>query len=288
MYSVSFDLETITPLFMAGADGRTPELRPPSFKGMMRFWWRAMRMEDDIQTLSANEAILFGGAAEGQGKSDIAIRISDHNLKSNLYSPLPHKQARFRIPGFEARQKFKCIISVRQPYQNLAISAFKLSILLGGFGKRSRRGFGALSYREFKDLDEVMEELEEANNIISSHVKIDKNISKKKSKHVATVLVRDVNQNTPKYPRVQEIYLGHSESSSPESILKKIGRAAHRYRNNALGTIRPQRVASPVIATIVEVNQKFYPVITKLTSHFPSSLKYNINRQDDFINEVLQ
>ena len=31
MYSVSFDLETITPLFMAGADGKTPELRPPSY-----------------------------------------------------------------------------------------------------------------------------------------------------------------------------------------------------------------------------------------------------------------
>ncbi len=41
MKSIKFTLETITPLFLAGADGQTPELRPPSIKGMMRFWWRA-------------------------------------------------------------------------------------------------------------------------------------------------------------------------------------------------------------------------------------------------------
>jgi len=52
MYSVSFNLETITPLFMIGADGKTPELRPPAFKGMMRFWWSAMRAKEDIPTLS--------------------------------------------------------------------------------------------------------------------------------------------------------------------------------------------------------------------------------------------
>ncbi|MBW2077681.1 MAG: type III-B CRISPR module RAMP protein Cmr1 [Deltaproteobacteria bacterium] len=169
MHQIIFELETITPLFMAGADGRTPELRPPSFKGMMRFWWRAMRAEDDIQTLSKNEAILFGGTEEGQGKSKITIRISDHNLKSNSYSPLPHKQARFRVPGLEPRQKFKCIICVEQRYQKVAISAFKLSTLLGGFGKRSRRGFGALCYRKFDDFDEIMEEIEEANNIMAPH-----------------------------------------------------------------------------------------------------------------------
>jgi len=56
MYSVSFELETITPLFMAGADGITPELRPPSFKGMMRFWWRAMRADNDWKQLAKDEA----------------------------------------------------------------------------------------------------------------------------------------------------------------------------------------------------------------------------------------
>ncbi len=42
MRSITFECETITPMFLACADGKTPELRPPSIKGLMRFWWRAM------------------------------------------------------------------------------------------------------------------------------------------------------------------------------------------------------------------------------------------------------
>ncbi len=42
MKTIEFECETITPMFLAGADGKTPELRPPSIKGLMRFWWRAM------------------------------------------------------------------------------------------------------------------------------------------------------------------------------------------------------------------------------------------------------
>ncbi len=42
MKTIEFECETITPMFLAGADGKTPELRPPSIKGLMRFWWRAI------------------------------------------------------------------------------------------------------------------------------------------------------------------------------------------------------------------------------------------------------
>jgi len=45
---VTFECEVITPMFMAGADGRKPELRPSEFKGMMRFWWRAAKAMDNI------------------------------------------------------------------------------------------------------------------------------------------------------------------------------------------------------------------------------------------------
>lgn len=38
----------ITPMFMAGADGKTPELRPSEIKGMMRWWWRAIKAENNI------------------------------------------------------------------------------------------------------------------------------------------------------------------------------------------------------------------------------------------------
>ncbi|SHO81241.1 CRISPR-associated RAMP Cmr1 [hydrothermal vent metagenome] len=42
MEKIVFECETITPIFMYGADATIPELRPASIKGVMRFWWRAI------------------------------------------------------------------------------------------------------------------------------------------------------------------------------------------------------------------------------------------------------
>ncbi|HID77150.1 MAG TPA: type III-B CRISPR module RAMP protein Cmr1, partial [Planctomycetaceae bacterium] len=32
----------VTPMFCAGADEQRAELRLPSFKGALRFWWRSL------------------------------------------------------------------------------------------------------------------------------------------------------------------------------------------------------------------------------------------------------
>ncbi|MBK9462163.1 MAG: type III-B CRISPR module RAMP protein Cmr1 [Sphingobacteriales bacterium] len=42
MHTITFTCETITPMFLSGANQDVPELRPPSIKGALRFWWRAM------------------------------------------------------------------------------------------------------------------------------------------------------------------------------------------------------------------------------------------------------
>lgn len=276
-------LETITPLFMAGADRKTPELRPPSFKGMMRFWWRAMRAENDIKRLAKDEAKIFGGTGKGEGKSKIQIRISYNKLNTKSYSPLPHKNKQFSIPAIY-NQKFRCILNGEELYKKEALSALKLSLLLGGFGKRSRRGFGSVSYKSFNNFEELIDEIEKTNTITNNPMSINKN----KSNDSRIVLTRNINLKEPEYPRIYEIYMGEKGASSADSVLNKIGRASHAHRDNALGTIiKPHRVASPIIATVVKINQAYHPIITKLTSHFPASLNYNINKQDAFINGVL-
>lgn len=71
-------------MFMAGADGITPELRAPSIKGALRFWWRAMNghlVEEkngkwDYSLLKAKESEIFGDAGDSFGKSKIQILIS--------------------------------------------------------------------------------------------------------------------------------------------------------------------------------------------------------------------
>ncbi len=47
-------------MFLAGADGTTPELRAPSIKGALRFWWRAMNGHLSLEELRKQESDLFG------------------------------------------------------------------------------------------------------------------------------------------------------------------------------------------------------------------------------------
>ncbi len=73
--TISFECETITPMFLSGADGRTPELRPPSIKGMMRFWWRALHGHLAIEKLKEKEAEIFGASDEKIGRSKFSIQV---------------------------------------------------------------------------------------------------------------------------------------------------------------------------------------------------------------------
>lgn len=91
----------VTPLFLGGPDQHCDgTLRPPSFKGALRFWWRALNWPhfratttdaDALRKLHAEEARLFGSAANevdgersgGQGCFLLSVR--------------PLKTRRFRV-----------------------------------------------------------------------------------------------------------------------------------------------------------------------------------------------
>lgn len=89
MRSITFECEVITPMFLAGADGKTPELRPPSIKGLMRFWWRAMNGHLPPKKLKKREAEIFGGSGKNEGRSKISIRILPKNILLGRKKQLP-------------------------------------------------------------------------------------------------------------------------------------------------------------------------------------------------------
>ena len=50
METITFNCRFITPAFLGGANPKgTPELRPPTIKGALRFWWRAQRGISDLK-----------------------------------------------------------------------------------------------------------------------------------------------------------------------------------------------------------------------------------------------
>src|SRR3989338_2067412 len=76
---ISFDIETVTPMFLAGADGKTAELRPASLKGLLRYWWRALQAESDLSRLRDNESGIFGSVDRG---GSFSIQIKHEPFKS--------------------------------------------------------------------------------------------------------------------------------------------------------------------------------------------------------------
>ena len=116
-----FECETITPIFMYGADGKTPELRPASIKGVMRFWWRAINGDSDIGKLKEDESEIFGSTEK---KSSFSIKIEDYEFKGK-HIPKNHK---FKIVFLLSS---RCDLNIE--------IFFKIVVLLGGFGKSAKK-----------------------------------------------------------------------------------------------------------------------------------------------------
>jgi CRISPR-associated protein Cmr1 len=188
MKTIILKCKIIIPMFMSGADGRNPELRPSEFKGMMRFWWRAMRADDNIEKLRKDEAKIFGGSGEEQGKSKVIIKVypqpkkedigfnikRDFNLQWQynrntnslegedigigylLYSAtLPNKERAYIKPDFQFNIELSSYDE--ESFKN-ALASLWAAIYLGGFGTRARRGAGNIE-TEVVDLNEGLCEL---------------------------------------------------------------------------------------------------------------------------------
>ena len=82
--TVDATYRVVTLMFCGGADPRqSAELRLPSFKGVLRFWWRALawgRLGGNLDEIHKQEARLFGSAEGGQSR--VVMRLKG--------TPRPH------------------------------------------------------------------------------------------------------------------------------------------------------------------------------------------------------
>lgn len=177
METITFECELITPMFMYGADGKKPELRPPSIKGAMRFWWRAMNGHLPIDELREKEAAIFGGS-EGDGKkSSFSIRIQNEKITPVLKSwPRSHKtdginthrqidildylcfgpmqydknskSNQFSRNSINCGSTFHLLISVKnEKLKEEILQTLSLLNCFGSLGSKSRNGFGSFKYQ---------------------------------------------------------------------------------------------------------------------------------------------
>jgi CRISPR-associated protein Cmr1 len=180
------DLETIeatyravTPMFLGGADNEQAEFRLPSFKGMLRFWWRALawgRYGGELEEIHRKEAELFGSAEQDIGQAQFMMKVdgdfpdpipanrdltySRGNRKRETvgdgvcylgYGVLDYRGSLERQclpPGFEFTVRILPKPGIDEDLRDSLVDALRAVGLFGGLGSRVRRGFGSLSLVE--------------------------------------------------------------------------------------------------------------------------------------------
>jgi CRISPR-associated protein Cmr1 len=158
-------VRTVTPGFLHGADpAGDPELRPPAFRGVMRYWLRValggVIGDTNMAGLHKLETAVFGSTSAG---SPVSVRISGDPGKVNAplmpHKPWPRRQAFaaggnmqvvMTMPYHRDPATWKRVLNLNSSSEldptvwNMACAALRLALTFGGVGQRGRRGFGAL------------------------------------------------------------------------------------------------------------------------------------------------
>lgn len=297
--------ETLTPMFLAGADKKTPEIRVPSIKGCMHYWWRAAQHATNQPDLKRAEEQLFGSSDQEIGGSRFRLRVSDIgqlNQDHERKAMLPHKTGN----GALNRRFFSGSFSVNLCSRSMTLcdhvaAITELTAILGGLGKRTRRGFGAFYIKP----DAALPEDTEDNNLtafitrtgqlltrIAAAPSYRQSIDNATNTAVLTYVSAPPSGHLPDYyyPTILEI-MTKKRIQSIDDILTIIGNKSHffaqRKFNNACGSGAPRRQSSPICFSFYRYQGVDYVVTTLLASSINTDRAKDITIQKQFRNEVL-
>ncbi len=145
MKKLTFELEFITPAFIGGADPKDAELRPASFVGLLRWWWRVVLATfiRNTEELFKYESLLFGSQDRA---GSVYLRLENvpkasQEMNENFY--ILGQGARER-KYIDARQRFKVVLICEDKYVKLLESLSRLAFNFGGIGYRARKGLGSM------------------------------------------------------------------------------------------------------------------------------------------------
>jgi len=283
MHKITFTCETITPMFLSGADGQTPELRAPSIKGALRFWWRALNGHLALPELKKQEGSIFGDTSR---KSKFSICVIPKRIQKGKQKPVLHK--RYVLPCILEGSTFDVTFRIPNEYSYWNIEKcsklFELVTLLGGFGKRVRRGMGSVdiidcSNKRWNKHENSLEHIFHLIQPFSKHY-----ILKDNSISI------NFSGGMQYFPWIRQIQLGEHNSN----LLQDISDTTHIiHRNNnsrsyeaSLGHAKRGRFASPIYVSVTKGSIK--PLITTLNP-VPNRSGRDIDSrlQDEFKNRIL-
>jgi len=250
---ITFEIETITPMFLAGADQGRAELRAASIKGLLRFWWRALQAESDINELRKKEAKIFGSSEEKTGgESSFSLRVvhdtplkptKDKFPKQNIqvaskgktfsvnileylaYGTLENKKGEgnlFNREYIPCSTRFDMILTIKDDsYEKEILRTFLVFSLFGGIGSRSRNGFGGF---HVLNIEQKLES-----------IKSDFSLSKLYSKENLNRLIKETDITPyPSFSKKTKIFKAKNTHDSWDKALGEIGKIYRGIRSSDL------------------------------------------------------
>lgn len=269
MSRIELELWYDSPALVFGSDQKVPEHRAPSIRGQLRYWARAIigARTTDLQEVWRQESAAFGSTGAG---SPIIVRVSE------IY---PHKNEigeRNVLPG-NSRFTSECILESSPltvwcysrpaiPVNTLFEKSLTVWLLLGGIGKRSRRMFGSPgidSVSGFNDsiLAEILKSYDTPSDYTSAVKKaleyiVEPNNSLTRPPEFPTL--------HPKYSQVIIGKRGFGSAGKASLDLFRLFKSYNSHINvtGIFGKIHGGRRASPLIAQVRRIGDKYYPVLT--------------------------
>lgn len=163
MDTITAKFSVNTPLFMIGANQAKAEIRAPSIKGVIRFWWRALHYAEakTLPVLKQREEALFG-STKRQSSVRFAIEYGQKQLPTDSPGATPkwlqgkkgcvylgygviNVQEHLERPCIQYGRSFTLNIVSNNEINSSIIDAVKLFGLIGGAGAKSRKGYGSVT-----------------------------------------------------------------------------------------------------------------------------------------------
>jgi hypothetical protein len=146
------DIEVLTPMFNRGAYQDTPELRVPSIRGMVRWWFRTLGGTADEEKEAFGGMMKFGRRLAGEVMaSPLVFRVNQIRVQRASPNPLtlPHKQGGLGSPqaAFAPGATFTLEVFTRfgdlsPELERKTEKALEVWLLLGALGLRANRAGG--------------------------------------------------------------------------------------------------------------------------------------------------
>lgn len=237
MIKTRLECELLSPMFSYGSDKKNPELRASELKWLIRFIFRLCQVGEDckdVNELRAKENDLFGDAEKKASPLKLLMLPKNEVQNVNSQKLVMHKA--FREPAFKTKSvitvDLKTLGNVSESRHKEYILLSQFALLLGGMGKRMRRGRGSLVV---KRIESDVEQLNQGDCIFSKPEQLlnficntlnNPLLSGEGAYKLNKNQIFPANEINRDYPYIEQIVLGDSITDI-NTKLKNIDHASH-------------------------------------------------------------